>query len=546
MPPKSPPPAAEKRGPRLRTALLLALLAAALAGRSWRLSAKHRFPVYDEVETLELARGIAREGGSAAAIASHLTGRYQEENRNPLYLMALAPFMDASPEDFARAKLLSLACAWLLILTVFLMSRRVWGESAALAAAAAAALSPVTAEHAQYVGPDWLFAAVYFAAIAVLAGWHKRAAAWPLFGFLAGTAYLAKGNGHFLLLSAVAVGLSEYGPRFFLSRRPYAAVAGFAAGAWFLLWRNLLVWGTPFHQINEKNIWLDSGTLAPRYMASPEWARIGPLWYFQRHTPSEAASALVAGLQSAALSLVEDLGVGTHGTTLLTGAAVLLLAAEGARRCLRSERRASVAAALAPAAVLFPAFAWLCKHDGDCPRRFLYPLAVSLLPMAAAAGRELVLERLRPGRAAARRALEVCIALAAVLALTAGDFSRDPRTLWSVPSFWSETSRWIGRHVGPEGFLSDQWSLYTNWDQPPVRKNAYPLGVPREELEAVLRARSIHHILVDLNVWALDGFKDKYGSSDAHGPTSFMGRPRCFYAPPTGSFLLVYADRCPP
>ena len=86
----------------LRTAGLLALLGLALAARSLAVSHEHPFPVYDEPDYLELAQEYAARGGILPAILCHWRVECRNDNRNPLYLLALTPFMSGGPEDFAK------------------------------------------------------------------------------------------------------------------------------------------------------------------------------------------------------------------------------------------------------------------------------------------------------------------------------------------------------------------------------------------------------------------------------------------------------------
>jgi len=141
-------------------AVALVLLLLTLTARSLTLSRAHPFPVFDEVAYLDLARGFAARGGALATAACYASGRCLEDNRHPLYALALAPFVDGGPGDFARAKLLTLACALALVLVVYGAGRRLWGPGAALAAAALVALSWATALLSQQVLADVLFAAL--------------------------------------------------------------------------------------------------------------------------------------------------------------------------------------------------------------------------------------------------------------------------------------------------------------------------------------------------------------------------------------------------
>lgn len=529
---------------RLTAPALLALALCALAARAVQFSRDHPFPFYDEAGNLDQARGFAQEGGLGALVRDYATGRCLEDYRHPLYLMALTPFMRNEPADFARAKIAGLACALLVVVSLFLLCRRLWGENVALAAAAAAALAPMTAGLSQNLTEDVLFAALYGAAILTLGGFGDEPAAWTAFGFLSGLAYLAKGDGHFLLLAALAVGLWRHGPRFLRGRSWLLALGGFAAGGSFLFVRNVLVWGNPFHNANTRVVWLDDWTQVWRLSGSAEWSRVGASWYFQRHDAAQAVARFINGIRPCVSDLLACLAVGPRATVAQAASSWSMagLSAVGLRDSWRRGRREYVLAVLVPGAALFCAFVWFAKVSAN--PRHLYPIAVSLFP-AAALGARALYRRWKSSLASvpdvARAALAVyCVALVA----GAARGPRDPRTLWRVPPGWGETSRWIARHVDARGYLIDDWSIYSNWDAGRYTARPYPMSASSAEVRAYVEREKISAAVVDMHLWKVRAHDDKYGALDAHGPTSFLGWPRCGYAPEYPSAFLTFARNC--
>ncbi len=528
----------------LAVAALLALALCALAARSIQFSRGHPFPFYDETANLNFARVFRQEGGVGASIWNYATGRCLEDYRHPFYLMVLTPFMRDEPTDFARAKIAGLVVALFLVIAMYRLCRRLWGENVALAAAAAAALAPMTAGLSQNVTEDVLFAALYGAAILVLGGFGDEPAAWTAFGFLAGLSYLAKGDGHFLLLAALAVGLRRHGLRFLRGRPLLLALGGFAAGGSFLLLRNVLVWGNPFHNANTRVVWLDDWTQVWRLSGTAQWSRVGAAWYFRRHGAAQAFARFFAGLRPCASDLLACLAVGPRAPAAqaASSGSMAVLAVLGLRGCWRRGQRDYVLAVAVPGSALFVAFIWFAQVSAN--PRHLYPVALSLYP-AAALGARALHRRWKNSLASvpgvARAALAVyCLALVA----GAARGPLDPRVLWGVPPGWGETSRWIARHVDAHGYVIDDWSLYSNWDAGRYTARPYPMSAAPAEVRAFVDREGISAAVVDMHLWTARAHDEKYGPLDAHGPTSFLGWPRCGYAPEMPSAFLTFAKDC--
>jgi 4-amino-4-deoxy-L-arabinose transferase-like glycosyltransferase len=530
--------------------LILAMLA--LCARSLSLSRQHGFPTYDEVAHIEQARDFAARGGVLPTAACYLRGACTDDKRQPLYGLLLAPFTTGAPRDFAQAKLVSLACALLLVASVFLSSRRLWGDGTALATALAVALSPQAVLLATVVRADALFTALYCASLLALVRWGGRRRGWAAFGFLAGLAYLTKGNGYFLFASALACGLARHRLRFFLRAELYLAAAVFMATASFLLWRNLLVWGNPLQQYNNKAIWLDSAGAFCDLPTRAVWAAVGPRWYFQHHTLWQAGQRLALGLRDVGWTLLKGFAVGTtsYPGWLLSALGMAGLALAGIRDRWRSGAREEVIAPAAAGGALLAAFAWATPATG-ANLRYIFPIAVSFLPFAALGARSWLgpslTRRLSPQRA---RGLGLAAA-AAVCALSCwparNGLAADPRRYWEVPQHWAATSRWIQEHVDPAGFLIDYISTYSTWDRCRDLRRVYTFSSPDAQIADFLRRNGIHHVLVDRDTARQEPApaQAKYGRHDEYGPVSFLGWPRCFHDTLKPSTYLIYSAARP-
>ena len=164
---------------RRAAALLIALAVAMLIAETLQTSATRPYPRYDEVSYLALGRGMAHEGGLPAQVDCYLAARCKEDNRPPLYQMILAPFLDDTPGDFARAKLVELVMALLLVATVTVVVRRTFSPAVAAGSAVLLCLMPVMADYSARVMHDLRFCAITFAAASgsrplTFTGWFSR------------------------------------------------------------------------------------------------------------------------------------------------------------------------------------------------------------------------------------------------------------------------------------------------------------------------------------------------------------------------------------
>ena len=474
--------------------VFLVLCGLALAAHALEISRGHPFPLYDEVEYLNLARDFHAKG-PVGTIGCYAAGECREDNRHPLYMLKLSPWMDGGPEDFTRGKFISLLMMLALVVFLFFAVRRSFGEAAGWCAAALAALSPSLAAVGQNVSADGLFALLYVAALWVLVEFREKLWGWAVFGLIAGWAYLAKGNGHFLLLAGFALvpsprpsaGPLPWGEGI---RRAGMMLGGFIAGSWFLLLRNVRVFGSPFYNINGKEIWTDN--VREFYMMSPfpEWDRVGLRWFIERHGVSGLFTRTLYGALDCAPKLVKAMAAGPASLWATFGLLVLGMAVGGLLLAWRRGQSAYIVATLLPAAVLFAAFSFGAPPFGANLRYFM-PIAVSLLPFAA-----LELAQLAQGH---ERTLKAGLVLACVVLLWVHrrGLGPDPRSLWAVTPEWAQTSKWIHSHVDANGYLADPATIYSDWDEGRVNRTLFPFDAPKEDIEKLLAQRGIKYVLID-------------------------------------------------
>jgi hypothetical protein len=401
----------------------------------------------------------------------------------------------------------------------------------------------------------------------------ERGTAWWLgAGALIGLAFLTKGNAHLALLALLTAAVTLHGWRVFATARPYAAVAGFVAITSFLLWRNVIDYdGNPFHNFNDRSVWLDSWVETWRLVRSPEWHHIGLGWYLRRHSVFALAWRVLKGLGQTLGSLCYTAGLGINRGTpaqlstsipgaivrIATGAALLGLAGRGLVDRHRAGRRAETLATLHVAGWLMLAFSVGGQGVGGVATRFMLPLVALAVPYAAHALVEHGQSRFRPAYAAAALAS----LLAIKLALSAGGLGKNPRAAFDVAPNWSETSRWFSQNLQPgERYAFPYSSLYSTWDQPTPDPDARWMfdysETPAEILTAIGEARPlsiqaywdgpprpIRKIFVDMADQDLPRYRSKFGgAADDHGPLTFLGWPRCFADSGRPSRFLIYCE----
>ncbi|HXU03757.1 MAG TPA: glycosyltransferase family 39 protein [Polyangia bacterium] len=565
---------------------LVALATLGLVADAVGLSATRLYPRYDEVAYLALARDFAREGGNVAAVRCYLEGRCREDNRPPLFQFLLEPFATDSPRFFADAKLVTLATVLLLLVAVFLAARRVFSTRVAIGSVIALAWMPVLSDLGAKVLHDPLYVLLTFAAVYSVAAWQERGfVAWLGAGALVGLAFLTKGSGHWLWVPLLAASL--YRHRATIWRRPivYAAACGFVAVAFFLMWRNTKLWGSPFYNTNARQLWIDQWRDVWALQLSPEWSKVGFGWYLSRHSIWRLIYELLRESGKLIGYFVYAAGVGpaAGAARVVTGAAVMILAVLGIRRRWRAGGHGvEIIAVLSTVGFFFAGLALAARGGPGAQVRYVLPYVVLLLPFAVHEALERLWPPLRarlaarwPGQApealaapaqsagsrlpekttvahracgAERLALGGLGALLIIrLAVVAPGAAVNPRASYAVEPHWHETSEWLSRALVPgERFATDYRSYYSTWDVP--RPDTDPrwnfwLGMPTAELLPFMQRSNIRKVLIDADASGHAELADKLSPArDAHGPLTFLDWPRCFTDSATPSRFAVYCE----
>jgi Dolichyl-phosphate-mannose-protein mannosyltransferase len=543
---------------RLRSIVLVVLAVLSFSAGAFKLSAARTYPRYDQVAYLAAARDFAREGGVIATVRCYVEARCRENNRQALYMFLMEPFMDDSPASFARAKLLTHATAFFLMLVVFFLVRRMFSNAVAIGSVVALCSMPELQDLGSRVLHDPLYAALTFLAVHAIASWQERGFFWWLAaGGLVGLAFLTKGSGHLLFFPLIATSL--YRHRSALVCRPvvYGAVVGFVTVAFFLLWRNLKLWGSPFYNINAPEVWIDRWQDVWALQRSPVWNDVGLGWYLHRHSLFDLLIVLGkgVGITAGVFLYVAGIGLANPVARAVTGVVLWTLAGLGLHRRWRADRRVEVVATLSTLGVYFAALSLAQGGGLGGNARYALPYVTLVLPYAIYEFLMRIWPPMRdwwvsrvPGVSPSLAGLSVLAAMLLLrLATSTSAAAASPLSHYAVEPRWHETSEWFARSLAPgERFAIPFQSYYSTWDAP--RPDTDPrwsfwFGMPPQEFLRFLETWHVRKVLVDREGSEYAEYADKLSAAiDAHGPLTFLGWPRCFADGATPSRFLVYCQ----
>jgi 4-amino-4-deoxy-L-arabinose transferase-like glycosyltransferase len=511
-------------------------------------SRRHLVPVFDEVANLDLARDFKDRGSPIQVVTDYFRGRIKEDNRHPLYPMILSGSMKYLPEDFTEAKMLNQLVGLALIVSAFILSTWLWGIGVGCLSALFLGISPIMAYLSNQATADLLFAYFYFASLAILMKFSGCSWAWLVYGVTCGLSYLTKGNGHFLLIPPVILGLWQHKQKVFKKPDLYLLFLGFALVSSFLIVRNLSVSHNPFHNVNTKVFWLDSWTDYYLLSSGPDWDRVGLSWYLSHHSFSQIFLRLMQGIQATGKRLLLSMGVGPNRYLVLSGWVMLGLAVFGLVVKWRDRAREQTVVVGVTGILFFLLFCWYGQGAG-ADVRFVFPVAASLLPFSSI-GVIRLYEILRK-RLAKLPSPRMTVAIGGFLVASAAVIlERDalgvnPRRLWYRPAEWQQTTSWIRERLKDQEFLQNNWSDFSMWDCCRDRRRNYPFNVSAEVLRNYVMKSGVKFILVDQRFVADDPFKEKYGPLDQYGPTTFLGWPRRYHDDQMPSLFVVYSEETP-
>ncbi len=505
-------------GPAPRTPLTVrreaALIAAAVAvfvGLAWFKALRIPYPVYDDVDFLDLSYRVRVAGGPLGLLRDLYAGRFTNANRHPLPLALFSLFARPVPAYHREAQVLAVALGAFALLASWWVARRHFGRVAGVVLAAMLAVSGALVSTAMRECADALLVAFWALGVgAILDGAAAPRGAlrpWILAGVYAGLAYLTKGPGLFLPVCLGIAILARDGLRAARDARTWAIAGAFAAAfvasASPLLYRNLSVYHAPFYTLNGRYLWVEGLPDFAEVFAPHADARIphGVVEYLAHATAGSIGKRAGMGLAETIFHLGDALafiaprpGGVFHVAWVVLG---VLAAAAAVRLLVRSERSFLRTFMLAQCAWWFAFLVFYCAVSG-ASRYFLPLVTTAVLPPLAA---WLAADLERRGSILRSRWLSG-LSLAAIVAV-ASTLLLDPSPVRPPPGLL-EVQAWMSEHLrqGDVYAVVARTQLQPRWllpqaEQIIVSASWQSAPVPEGEMLAYLCDQRVRYVILD-------------------------------------------------
>ena len=206
---------------------------------------------YDTTAYLGEANLVENHGGIFNFFNLCITGKYKQANQHPLYILALTPFASTNINFFINAKIISYLIGLFLLISVYIITRKMYGDLVASIAALGVILNTIFLEWTTMVASESLlmlfsFLCIYFA----IKGFNENRV-WIYSGVFAGLAYLSKGTGMFLIPGFLVAAFIVYKFKIFKNKFFYLFFISFIVISSPLFIRNIVVYHDPLFNVNK-------------------------------------------------------------------------------------------------------------------------------------------------------------------------------------------------------------------------------------------------------------------------------------------------------
>jgi 4-amino-4-deoxy-L-arabinose transferase-like glycosyltransferase len=221
---------------------------------------------YDTTAYLGEANSIRYHGGVFTFINQAVTGVWDQANQHPLYILFLTPFASFDISFFITAKIISAVIGLILIILLFSIGKKMYGNLVASVAVFALIINAVFIEWSTLVACESLLMLTSTLCIYFVMEGFKDNKYWIYAGIFAGLAYLTKGSGLFLLPGFALAVLIIYRMKAFKNKFFWLFFILFLFTSSPLIIRNIVVYQNPFFNVNN-------------YLATMGWDKI----YYTRY-----------------------------------------------------------------------------------------------------------------------------------------------------------------------------------------------------------------------------------------------------------------------
>jgi hypothetical protein len=489
-----------------REAAIVVASAAVFAALAWFKAVRIPYPVYDDVDFLDIATHVRLAGGPLGLLRDLFTGRFTNANRHPLPLALFSLFARPDPAFHREAQALAVALGVFALLASWWVARRHFGRAAGAVVAVMLSVSGALLWTASRECADALLVAFWALGTGALLDTRGERGAlrpWILAGVYGGLAYLTKGPGLFLPICLGIALLSRERLRAVTNPGAWAFAAAFFLTASPLVYRNLSVYHSPFYTLNGRFLWVDG---------LPDFAEVFAPYADTRipHGVREYLAVATAG------SMAKRFGMGLAETFFHLGDALAFVAPRPGHPFHVAWVVLGVLAALAAVRLLWrsePGFRrtfmlgqcawWFCFLVFYCAvagaSRYFLPLVTTAIlpPLAVWLADELE----RKGSIRRSRWLSGLCA-AAVLAI-ASTLLLDPSPTRPPPGF-PETEQWIAHNlregdvyaVDARTYLQPRW-LAPQGTQVIVSASWMNRPVPEAEMLRYLCEQHVRYVILD-------------------------------------------------
>ncbi len=205
----------------------------------------------DQTAYLGEANFIDNHGGIMNFLNLCFTGKYKQANQHPLYILFITPFASRDISFLINAKILSFVIGIFLLLSLFIIARKMYGDLIASIAVFAIMLNHLFLEYTSLAGCESLLMLLTLLCIYFLMEGFKNNKYWAYAGVIAGLVYLTKGTGLLLIPGFLLSSIYIYKLKIFKNKYFWSFFIFFVLVSSPLLVRNILVYQDPFFNVNK-------------------------------------------------------------------------------------------------------------------------------------------------------------------------------------------------------------------------------------------------------------------------------------------------------
>ena len=205
---------------------------------------------YDTTGYLGGANFIKHHGGVLNFFNLSVTGKFLQANQHPLYILFLTPFASTDISFFITAKIISVIFGFIVLVLLFLIGKRMYGDLIASFALFGLVLNGIFLEWTSMVASESLLMIFCLLCFYFVYEGFKNNRNWIYAGVFAGLAYLTKGTGILLLPGFLLSSFLIYRWEVLRNKFFWLFFLFFILAASPLLIRNIVVFENPFYNVN--------------------------------------------------------------------------------------------------------------------------------------------------------------------------------------------------------------------------------------------------------------------------------------------------------